>query len=239
MKKKKIGYILLLSVCLLVLGNIIFSLYHNYQNRKLNEQLRDVFHQDDIEKEDSNKIMASYLPLLDINDEVIGWITIEGTNIDYPVLKTDNNDYYLDRDINGGKTENGSIFMDFRNIGDATDRHTILYGHHTKDKTMFTNLMGYKEKDFFYQYDNIMFSTLYKNIEWEIFSAYVTSIDFYYIVTNFKNDADYLSFINTLQDKSKFQTDIKLTSEDQILTLSTCTYEFDNARFVVHARKKK
>jgi sortase B len=82
----------------------------------------------------------------------------------------------------------------------------------------------------------LRFDTLYEDYEWEVFSAYVTSTDFYYIETAFGSDEDWLEFINELKGKSLYQTDVTLSADDVVLTLSTCSYEFDGARFVVHAR---
>jgi sortase B len=182
-------------------------------------------------------IMERYLPLLKINSDIIGWINIQDTVIDYPVLKTDNNEYYLTHDINHKESRNGAIFMDYRNKGDGTDRHTIIYGHNMRNNSMFKDLTKYKERDFFEQNNIIRFNTLFEEFEWEIFSVYVTDTNFYYIETDFHSDEKYMDFLNTIKGKSMFDKDIKLTKEDYLLTLSTCSYDFDDARFVVHARR--
>ncbi len=97
--------------------------------------------------------------------------------------------------------------------------------------------MKYKEEDFFRNQGNIRFNTLYEEIEWEVFSIYVADADFNYRQTEFTSGENYIKFLKKLQNESMFNKGIELTENDQILTLSTCTYEYDDARFVVHARR--
>ena len=106
-----------------------------------------------------------------------------------------------------------------------------------KNGTMFKALMRFKEKDFFSSHRTFRFDTLYEDMEWEIFSAYVTKAEDPYIRTRFDSDVEWLAFLNDRHDRSMYATpDITLSPDDIVLTLSTCTYEFSNARFVVHAR---
>lgn len=187
--------------------------------------------------EEEPVIMSKYASLFEINKDILGWIKVDNTVIDYPIVQSEDNDYYLHRNINEKSSSAGSIFMDFRNKGDGTDRHTILFGHHMRDGSMFSDLAKFKEQTFFDSNSTFTFSTLYDETEWEIFSAYVTSTDFYYIVTDFRSNRDYAEFLQTLQDKSMIESNVVLSPDDQIITLSTCTYEFNDARFVVHAKK--
>ena len=182
------------------------------------------------------RILPQFDELLAINPDVVGWISIPGTAVDYPVLQTEDNVYYLDHDIYGETSRAGTLFMDYRMLLDGTDRHQIIYGHHTRDGSMFTSLMDYKDESFFNANRLIYLDQLFEKQTWEIFSAYVTSTDFYYIETRFSGDEDWLAFMEMVQDRSKFNTEVTLSADDQMLTLSTCTYEFDDARFVVHAR---
>ena len=182
-------------------------------------------------------ILPQFADLLAINPDVVAWINIPGTSIDYPVVQNDDNKYYLDHDIYGESSKAGTLFMDYRMTLNGDDRHQIIYGHHLRDGSMFTDLMKYKDQSFFSENRYIYLDQLYTQETWEIFSAYVTSTEFYYIETRFADDEDWLDFIKLFQDKSKFDTDIVMSADDQVLTLSTCTYEFDDARFVVHARR--
>lgn len=182
------------------------------------------------------KVQEKFLELLKVNKDVVGWIKVPDTVIDYPVMQSTDNKYYLEHDINGKKLKSGSIFMDYRNTPAGENWNTILYGHHMKNGTMFKDLMKYKKKDFFKKNRVISFDTLYGNSRWEIFSVYITDIYFDYIQTRFETTEEYLGFLNRITNKSLYKSDVKLGENDKILTLSTCTYEFDNARLAIHAR---
>ncbi len=181
---------------------------------------------------------ACFASVLEENPEIVGRIAIEGLDIGYLVTQTDNNDYYLSHGYDRGKSRSGAIFMDYRCDADAypLKGHYVLYGHNMKNGSMFHKLKDLTDEETFKNNRIIRFDTLYEDHEWEIFSAYVTGTDFNYIETAFADDEDWLKFLQDVQDKSLYKTDVKLSADDVVLTLSTCSYEFDNARFVVHAR---
>lgn len=179
----------------------------------------------------------AFTTVLDDNSDIIGRITA-APDITYLVTQYSNNEYYLTRGYDREDSKSGTIFLDYRCNAKTLDLqgHYILYGHHMKNGTMFAHLMEYKNIEFVEQNPVIRFDTLYEDYEWEIFSVYVTDTDFYYIDTVFENDEEWLTFLHTIKQKSMFDLGVRLSSDDVLLTLSTCTYEFDNARFVVHAR---
>jgi len=172
------------------------------------------------------------------NPDIVGRIALKSCDIAYLVTQTADNSTYLSLGYDRQASRGGAIFMDYRCDTEAhpLHGHYILYGHNMKNGTMFHNLMKFKDEAFFYGNRVFRFDTLYEDYEWEIFSAYVTGTDFYYIQTSFADDAEWLAFLNTIHGKSMFETDVQLTADDVVLTLSTCTYEFDDARFVIHAR---
>ena len=180
----------------------------------------------------------NFASVLEVNDEVVGRISIDSADISYLVTQGTDNDYYLHHDYDKKESSSGAVFLDYRcNIDlNPLKGHYILYGHNMKNGSMFHNLMKFKDESFFYNNRKFRFDTLYEDHEWEIFSAYVTDTKFYFIDTTFKDDTDWLSFLHTIQDKSIYPTNTKLSADDVILTLCTCTYEFDDARFVIHAR---
>jgi len=179
----------------------------------------------------------SFLSVLATNSDIIGRVSI-APDIKYLVTQTTDNEYYLEKGYNHENSREGAIFLDYRCDADKRELsgHYIIYGHHMKSGTMFAHLMEYKNEIFFYDNPIIRFDTLYADYKWEIFSAYVTDTNFYFIETNFNSDNDWLSFLNMIQQKSMFDTDVVLSPDDVVLTLCTCTYEFDDARFVIHAR---
>lgn len=257
MTYKKMLVVLMASLFLFSVYKVSDYFYQSYVQQQINENIREQYHdlqQDELVQVESAQdeyshdgvagdeiervMLNQFVPLVEMNEDVLGWINVPNTVIDYPVVQTDNNDYYLDHNIEQNSSKTGSIFMDFRNNGEAKDRHTILYGHHMRDGSMFKDLEQYSDQDFFERNASITFTTLYETVEWEIFSVYVTDTDFYYIQTDFRSNRDYVGFLNKLQDKSMFaQEDVDLSEDDQILTLSTCSYAFNDARLVVHAKK--
>lgn len=179
----------------------------------------------------------SFLAVLETNDDIVGRINV-APDIKYLVTQAEDNKFYLDHGYRQEKSKEGTIFLDYRcnTKLDELKGHYILYGHHMKRGTMFAHLMDYKDEDFFRENNIIRFDTLYENYRWEIFSAYVTKTDFYFIDTVFADQDEWFSFLTLVQDKSMFHTDVELKPDDVILTLCTCTYEYDDARFVIHAK---
>lgn len=238
-----------ICVCIFLFSmfQVIDYFYGSYENHRMYAAVQETYTDSLPEDEMSHKnieaqedllIRERFLPLLEINEDTVGWITVPNTPIDYPVVQTKDNDYYLDHNFQHFKSDAGSIFMDFRNAPELSDRHSIIYGHHMRDGSMFKGLLNYQDEDFFENNRTITIQTLAQETEWEVFSAYVTATDFYYIVTDFSSDQDYLDFLQLVQKKSQIQpNDVNFTHEDQLLTLSTCAYDFEDARFVVHARK--
>ncbi|MDD2219171.1 MAG: class B sortase [Desulfoplanes sp.] len=182
-------------------------------------------------------ILERFQPLLLINEEVTGWISIDNTEIDYPVVKTSDNEFYLDHNFRKEKSGAGTIFMDYRNGGDPGDQNTILYGHNRKDGSMFNGLTKYKRQEYYRDHPVLEFSDLKEDQEWRIFSVYITDTDFNYIQTDFADEDDFQRFLEEISSKSMYDTGTDVSRKDQILTLSTCTYEFADARLVVHAKR--
>lgn len=256
-RKIMIGVLAVLIV--LTSGLVIRDFVERFRNQKLWQDMREIYTSTSQEETSAQPTVSptpvpettttietttqattlniSFEPLLEINPDVVGWIKIADTPIDYPVVQTEDNSFYLDHDINQASSKAGTVFMDYRINNMQEDPHLILYGHNMRDGSMFHALMQYKEEDFFLEHQTFTFDQLYRDDTWEIFSAYVTTTDFYYIRTSFNSDADFLDFIGEFQERSMYETGIEITADDQILTLSTCTYEYDDARFVIHARR--
>jgi len=183
------------------------------------------------------QIPDKVLEYRDLNEDTIGYISIEGTVIDYPVMYSGDNEFYLNNDFNKQRSYYGAIFLDYRcdvyNM--AKTKNIILYGHRMKDGSMFRSLVYYFEKDFFDSHRIVRFDTLAGTMEWEVFAIYEASINFYYIDTEFSNEIEWLKFIRYCQSLSLYETDTVLNPEDILLTLSTCSTDKDH-RVVVMAR---
>ncbi|QJD87036.1 class B sortase [Cohnella herbarum] len=178
---------------------------------------------------------AKFADLVKLNEDIVGWVKIDETRIDYPVVQAEDNDFYLSNDVNRKSNVAGSIFMDYRNKVGEANRNTILYGHDMKNKTMFAGLIDYESRWNFENKALIEFDTIYGDAKWVIFSAYTTDSSFDYIKTEFGSDEEFQVFLDTVQAKSLHASDVKVTAKDTILTLSTCSSAYEDARFVVHA----
>lgn len=183
------------------------------------------------------QILPKYLKLLELNDEVSGWIKIDGTRIDYPFLQHNDNDYYLHMDMENKKSKRGCVFMDYRNDRGMKDPNTLVYGHNMKDGSMFKDLVRYKKKDFFYSHGIIHMDSLYEESDWQVFSVYVVDADKETIGLDYSAEGSFLKELNRFRDRSMYKTDIQLTSQDRIITLVTCSYETANSRTIVHAKR--
>ena len=170
-----------------------------------------------------------------INEDVRAWIYLEDTHINYPVVQGSDNDYYLNRLYNGKSNGAGSIFMDFRNSGKFTDRNSILYGHRMNNGTMFADLSNYSNREFFDEHPYILIITPEAKYKAEVFSAYVANTSYNSWDTVFDGDEKYMNWLESIQSRSYFSRDVEFSPESRVVTFSTCTYEFENARFVVHA----
>lgn len=170
-----------------------------------------------------------------INPDYRFWINIENTNIDYPVLQAKNNSYYLSKDIYKNNLESGSIFLDYTN-NNLYDKNTIIYGHNMKNKTMFSELENFKDPNFFNQNNKIIITTPEKSYTYEVFSAYYINADYNYMIISFNNENDYKKYLTDVKNKSLNKSNINVSTDDKILTLSTCSYESDNTRTVIHAK---
>jgi sortase B len=188
----------------------------------------------------------SYEEYKRINSDVIGWLAIPGTVIEYPVLRYSDNEFYLGRDVYKEENSHGSIFMDFRNADELQQRHIILYGHNMQNGTMFHGLMNYKQKDFFDENRLIKFKWDGVETEWEIYLAYlIPPNQIYHINTRFGDAQNFADVMNDTIEYAKTVTpsnmleDVVIKPTDQVLTLSTCSYEYDGSFFAVCARRIK
>ena len=142
-------------------------------------------------KENSNKNLSS------INDDYMFWINVKGTNIDYPVVQGEDNDFYLNHGFNKEYLSSGSIFLDYRNNFND-DFNSVIYGHHMRNRTMFGELMKFKEEEFFKNNKDITITTKDKTYDYEIFAVGVFEADFGYNRTNFSDESEFKSLLDKI-----------------------------------------
>lgn len=173
--------------------------------------------------------------LCQLNPDVTGWILLPGTRINYPIVQGEDNEYYLTCLFDGTPNSSGAIFMDAAASSDFSDDNTIIYGHHMKNGSMFADLSKYRDEGFFAEHPVILLATPGGTLRAEVFSAYVADVKQDAWRTVFSDSGDKESWLAGLTARSAFAGAETPGADDRIVTLSTCTYEFDDARFVVHA----
>lgn len=244
MKIKQILQVLLLVICISVLTFSlykIFDVFNEYsENKKMYDEMSDSYTiklSTDSEipspsTKETAPISVDFQKLLEQNNDIIGWLYCEDTPINYPVLQSADNDYYLRRMINKKYNVAGSIFMDYRSKSDLSSLNTIIYGHNMKNDTMFGTFTEYKNQEYYDEHPVLWYLTPTCDYKIELFSGYVTSSnsDAY---TDFKNSDDLTKYVDETKAKSTFKTNIKPTDISKIITLSTCSYEYATARFVL------
>ena len=182
-------------------------------------------------------VIPKFQKLVENNPDTVGWLRIPNTNVDHVVMQGDDNFYYLDHNFFEDKLTAGSMTLDFRIDPANLEGNVLLYGHHMQVGTMLNDLGKYRRESFYRQNPIIYFDTIYEEAQWEVFSAYVQSNRFNYFKMDFESRDEYFQYIKALQRESIYETDVELSPDDVILTLSTCVYDFEDARMVVHARR--
>lgn len=170
------------------------------------------------------------------NSDTVSWINVDGTYINYPVVQTSDNEYYLNHSFNKEKKQSGWIFMDYRNHNDMTDKNTIFYGHNLLNDNAFGSLDLLFQEDWINDSNKkIVVLTENKQCIYEIFSVYYSDPTSYYLQVDFDSGDVYLNFLNNLKEKSNVSISSELSVDDRIITLSTCTDD-NIGRKVVHAK---
>lgn len=169
-----------------------------------------------------------------INPDYVGWLTVDGTIIDYPVVRGQDNDFYLEHNFYREPDILGAIFMDYRNIGMNFDRHTIIYGHYTQYGQMFRELENFLYEDFLLDNPEFTFENPHQERHYRIFSVHVGPPDPEFVKVHFEGDA-YSDYLSTIQELSYYPLGVEVTAEDNIITLVSCNFSVDDGRLFVHA----
>ncbi|MGG7161213.1 class B sortase [Clostridium baratii] len=225
--KKVINVVLILAI-IFSLYKVISKVVDYKESKNTYEKVREV-------KNNSNNFSEE---LIKINEDYKMWLEVPNTNIDYPVVQGEDNDFYLNHDFDKKKSSSGAIFIDYKNNIDK-DKNIIIYGHNMKNKSMFQNLMKFKDEEFWKENNKIILTIDGKRYEYEIFSSYISNAKDIDLKTNFENDDEYLKYIDDIKKRSIFHRDMNIKSNDRIITLSTCSYEKDDARMIIHGRLKR
>lgn len=262
-KKRRLRLWVWIVFIILSIGIIILSIFkifnwHN-DNKNTSKQL-DNIKQDitikKIESDDSDELINPpddkendywryiNLPMISVNfnelkqknSDTVAFLKVNGTNINYPVVQTTNNDYYLHHSYDKTKNDAGWVFLDYRNDINNFQDNTIIYAHGRYDTTMFGSLKNIFKNDWYNNTENyvIHLSTPTRNTLWQVFSVYKIPTETYYLTSSFGTNESHRKFINTITSRSKYNFNTITNTNDKILTLSTC---YNNKeKVVLHAK---
>ena len=185
---------------------------------------------------------VNFKELLEKNKETVGWLKVNNTNVNYSVVQHNDNEYYLKHDFNKKYNINGWVYADYRADFQYFGTNTIMYAHNMTNRTMFGSLVWCLKDSWYKNEENhyIKLSTPSSNTVWKIFSIYTITPEVYYLKTYFKSNEEHLQFLNTIKSRSiyDFKLEEELTTDDKVLTLSTCTDD-GTKRIVIHAKMIK
>lgn len=239
----------------IVCGSYLFNYWHHSaENKEQYEELADIGFDnkdDKKDKDDSTQNLDEtenkgdafdYASLLAINSDCIGWLRIDGTRIDYPMVQGKDDAFYLKHDFHKEYSIGGNPFLDSRNDIKAEGEHFIIYGHQMKDGSMFKGLNEYKDKEFYKKHKEIIFYIKDQKYTYEVVSVYVTNIHKSSLYYDFLHKENRMNQLNYLQKDmaaySLYDTGVTVKESDELLSLSTCEYSSKDGRLIVLARRK-
>ncbi len=196
------------------------------------------------ENPEEMEILPEYRELYEMNHDLVGWISIPGTRVDYPVVQTgtDTRDFYLHRDFYKQYSERGAIYVREECDMFRPSDNVVLYGHHMKDGTMFAQISKYQFKDFWQQHQFMTFDSLYRRHVYQVVAVFKTSADLgqgfaYHQFNDADSEEEFNEFWATVQRLSFFDTGVEVHYGDKLVSLSTCEYTLNNGRLVVVAKR--
>ena len=231
--------ILILFIILFIFSSfkIIMWIFNNKANKEIAKEISQAITINEGNEDLKDKYSVDFPMLKERNPDTVGFLKVNGTNIEHIVVKGTDNSYYLKHNFNKENNSAGWIFADYKNKVDGTDKNLVIYGHNMRDDSMFGSLKNILNDDWYNEEENkyVTFVTENDNSVYEVFSVYQVAEEDYYITTDFK-DNEFNDFIKTIQSRSKFDFSVYVSENDNILTLSTCANN-NKYRVVLHARE--
>ena len=265
LKREKRRRFLIILAALVAVGSLTYFGIYDYQYQKTKQQYQElaslkgsdalkgsldevekntfVLHKQEVVLPD---ILDEYATLFVKNNQLIGWLKIDGTKIDYPVMQTTDNDYYLSHNFNKEKDGNGCLFLDCSCTVFPRATNMIIYGHHMKSGNMFGNLQKYSKEAYWKEHSTIQFDTIYEKGTYEVMYAFYSKVydndDLvfkYYQFTNANSEKEFNYYMDEMKAISLYDTGVKAKYGDTLLTLSTCDHSQTGGRFAVVAKRVK
>lgn len=199
-----------------------------------------------VESNTKPQMLPKFTELYQHNSDILAWLSIDETTINYPVMYTPmDGEYYLHRNFNKDEEKRGLPFLD-ANTNIYLSQNYLVYGHNMKDGTGFHDLLNYTEEDYYLEHPIIHFDTLYEEADYEIIAVFKTQIFYekeevfkYYKYINILDETSYKEYIKNIKEQSLYETGVTASIGDKLLTLSTCSYHIPDGRFVIVAKKKE
>lgn len=247
-RKKGKGGIISTIVLIVALAVFCFSAFQLYQifsgyheGKKEYDEVRELAVTGDGEEDEQEDFRVNFDELLGVNSDTVGWIRFypEPSTINYPLVQTDDNDLYLSKTFSANENTVGAIFVNCYNNADFNDKNTIIYGHRMKDSSMFHDLEKYQDESFWK--DNQYFYIYTpdgREITYHIYSAGIVKDTSDTYLTEFATDEDYQAFLESTKIAGAYDTGVEVTTDDVVVTLSTCTAASDDNRMVVRGVKE-
>lgn len=182
------------------------------------------------------KKSVEVLPLQQDHPQMRAWLFAEGTSIDYPVMQAQDNDYYMTHLYDGSVNQNGSIFVDYRNSGVLTDDNTVIYGHNMQSGAMFNVLNEYKSQEFFETHPTMIITTAEGDYLLELICGTIEDGNYEFVKFRFGDFREMSDYVEKLRSRSTFVSNVELEEGDKLVSLCTCTYENQNARYMLVGR---
>lgn len=254
-KRKIIYYSIYTILALLIILSIIY-IANNLLSKKQaiqESQLLDKIEIDENQAEETNgtreeisERILKVQKLQEENSDIVGWLEIEGTSINYPVLQGTDNEYYMTHNYKKQKSKNGSIFLTKDYDWSIPSSNLLIYGHNLNNGTMFQELLKYAKEEFYKEHPIIRFTTNKEDAEYEIISVFKSIVYYkteknvfrYYFFVNANSEAEYNEFVQNAKKASLYDIDKTAKFGDQLITLSTCSYHVEDGRFAVVGRKR-
>lgn len=235
----------IIFVILFIIGicYIIFNFINSNKNKEIYNNIGNISQKDNKYVTES---MQKVINLKQENEDIIGWIQIDNTIIDYPVLQATDNNYYLTRNYKKEKSKYGSIFAKSECDIKNNNSNVIIYGHNMKDEQMFNALLKYENKNFYDEHKEIKIATESEESKYSIVSVFKSRVFYqdeknvfrYYNYTKFENEKEYNTYIENCKKIQLYDTGVSAEYGEQLITLITCEYSQENGRMVVVAKKE-
>lgn len=226
--------VLVVSICAALFAG--WQLYKGLHNYAVGEDVYNKMRENTVQKENEEKeeeTVVDFAALKAINEDICGWIRLKDSNIDYPFVYADDNEYYLDHAFDGSYTTYGTVFLDARAPEPFKDTETVLYGHHMKDGAMFADVENYKDPSYYKTHK--VFEVILENEEYYMYpvAGRLISGEAGYVQFNFADEASFNNYVKGFMDNTTFKSDETLVYGCKIMMLSTCSYEYNDARYVL------